>query len=131
MRRACVFALLAAGCAPSADEAKLAGLECVETLEMPKYPPLARQAWVQGPVRLRLMDGDPGWEIREEKTKGLFAPSVERIARTARRKCPAPVEIVFEFRIRQDARPGNQVDEVTLKAPRTILMSTNPAPIQY
>lgn len=130
--RAFFFALLAAGLAVPADEAEPTGLGCIENLEIPKYPRLARQSSLDGLVRLQLSWRDK-WQNLDVKPS-IFEGFAWQVGATAflRKACQSrPVELVFEFRMRPDSPAGKQDDRITLVAPNRFIITTNRAEVNY
>jgi TonB family protein len=98
-------------------------LTCIEELTIPKYPPLARQARLQGQVEVRVALKESGKVIKTISTSAapLLRQAVERALDASRFSVSCPhheFSIVFAFELDLDAPPKTP-DEGTVVIRRT------------
>src|SRR4051794_6704594 len=80
-----------------------ANMDCIDRLQMPTFPPLARKARVQGTINAAVVLSSQG-TVQTINTKGhpLFVPAVEAVIRAAsfRSDCGGKtITLVFDFRL--------------------------------
>jgi hypothetical protein len=106
-------------------------ISCIDRLQMPTFPALARKARVQGTINAVVVLSPQG-SVQTMNTKGhpLLVPSVEDIIRTAkfRSDCGGKtVTLVFDFRL---AGSGSQqpMQSVSFGAPNRFWIAVQPLP---
>lgn len=92
------------------------GIECLERLEVPNYPPLPRQARIQGTLTVRVQLSDQGTVKSVEsafkgisgRTNALFEADAEKAMRDSRfsKACTnRRVTLIFHFEFRETEGP--------------------------
>ena len=110
---------------------------CIEKLQIPNYPPLARHARLSGTFTTTVVIGPDATvqSISSEmvakfsQSKGIFIPAIERSLRSsvfARRCGGNTVKLVFQF-VLGDGEPSDHGQEVSFAYPNRFWISVPPA----
>ena len=104
---------------------------CVERLQMPVYPPLARVAWVSGSVVASVVVASDGTMHANVVGYPLLTATVDKAlhASTFRASCGAKtVKLLFDFTIDKGLDPATDLQRVSFSYPNQFLISVPPAP---
>lgn len=117
---------------------------CIWRMEVPQYPPIARQARVQGTILAQLLVDDVGKPVNVEisveymsadlernnprAVRGMLGAAVEQVLEKAELNphCSQPIRVRFVFRILKESKP--EVPRTIFEAPNTWVIEV-PAPI--
>lgn len=127
-RFTCVLAL----CGLARSQGTSSELGCFENLVLPSYPPLARQARIEGTVLVEFVANRNGDAEDIKFTKGhrLLQAAVERSIKTTKllNRCVArKIRLEFEFRVTGTAvESGNPPLQITWLAPQTFKIVVPP-----
>jgi hypothetical protein len=105
------------------------GLQCVERLEIPPYPPIARSARFSGTarVKIQLKRGSPArFEI--EGVHPILQEAVESAMQASElsTNCDINFEILFTFRIEGVPTDRWELGTVAFKSPNQFVISVHP-----
>ena len=104
--------------------------ECVVELELPRYPPLLRQARISGEVKAKIFIGRSGQaekvEIEGSQAFGNEIVSSLKKSQFLEACSGVLVEYIFVFRVEGEPTRENTQQDVSFRPPNRFIIKTHP-----
>ncbi len=138
IRKVIIFVSLGAGtviCSAQSGANRPTSLECVDLLQIPRYPPVARQARLAGVARVHVstISGESAAGVEVSGVPRILRQAVERALTTSKfsARCRnGGVDFIFVFKVSGQPTEINDFGSVTFRWPNEFVISVPPAATQ-